>query len=416
MTFDARRFFAPVLCVLAMMPLSSCEAPADQPDPVIVDEFACTRSQCSQHGECTTQDLRPVCECDAGYEGVSCGQCADGFHRDAADACVEDDVCADDSCGAGECSIVAGRLTCTCPVGVAGPACTQCAAGFHDDAGVCVQDERCLDNTCSRQGTCDDTTGVVVCSCDPGFGGRFCDVDEAGNQTCPDVDNGGVEPCGIGGTCNDSSGRLRCDCDTGYTGAQCEVCYPGYVDDGTGACVLSAACAATTCFNAGECSLDNGAISCACFTGFAGDFCDTCADGFHRNTNNDCVVDESCADADPCAAGGTCNDSSGVRVCVCDDGFAGSLCEQCYPGYHDDGTGACVLDERCREATCGLGGACDDAGGVISCTCAPGFEGAHCEVNIDDCVNNACGTGRCLDLVQEATCHCNDGTFGTSCP
>ena len=42
-----------------------------------------------------------------------------------------------------------------------------------------------------------------------------------------------------------------------------------------------------------------------------------------------------------------------------------------------------------------------------------GFEGDHCEINIDDCVNNACRKGStCVDQVSSYFCVCPDGWKG----
>jgi hypothetical protein len=405
--FSVRSVVAVFVTTMAFT-LSGCPAP----EPEIVGaDIPCTRSQCSEHGTCTVDALRPTCACDEGYAGITCGTCADGFHRDVADNCVADEVCTEGFCGDnGGCVVEQGRALCVCNDGYAGSACSVCAAGFHDENGACVPDEVCLENTCSGRGTCNDTTGVVTCTCDPGFSSRFCEVDEL--ATC--IDN---PVCGDHGTCVETGAGIRCACDVGYTGDTCGDCYPGYGRNADEDCVPQEACSPSTCSFSGECALDGATATCACFVGYTGAFCELCAEGFHRGgANNDCVIDERCEDNDPCAAGGTCVDDGGVVACACDVGYAGSLCEQCYPGYHDDGTGICVLDERCREATCGLGGVCDDAGGVVSCQCAAGFEGDYCETNIDDCVNNACGTGTCIDLVGGRTCHCLNGTFGNACP
>lgn len=389
----------------------SCTQPETE---VIGADIPCTKSQCSEHGTCSVNELRPTCACDEGYDGVTCGTCAVGYHRDLGDNCVVDELCPEDSslCGdTGTCSIVRGVAVCVCNDGYSGDACTVCAAGFHDEDGACVPDEVCLDNTCSGRGTCIDTTGEVVCTCDPGFSGAFCEIDDVA-PTC--VDN---PVCGDHGTCIDTGDDIACFCEVGYTGEDCGSCYPGYGRNDDDDCVPQEACSPSTCSFAGECALDGAVAECACFVGYTGDFCEQCAEGFHRGgVDNSCVIDTRCADNNPCSSGGVCNDDDGVAVCVCDPGYAGSQCEVCYPGYHDDGDGVCVLDERCRDSTCGLGGVCDDAGGVVSCQCAAGFEGQFCEENIDDCVNNACGTGTCIDLVGGNTCHCRNGTFGNSCP
>ena len=38
------------------------------------------------------------------------------------------------------------------------------------------------------------------------------------------------------------------------------------------------------------------------------------------------------------------------------------------------------------------------------CNCAPGFTGASCIVNIDDCANSPCHRGVCIDGINDYTC------------
>ena len=38
------------------------------------------------------------------------------------------------------------------------------------------------------------------------------------------------------------------------------------------------------------------------------------------------------------------------------------------------------------------------------CSCAPGFTGVSCRVNIDDCANSPCHQGMCVDGINDYTC------------
>ena len=43
----------------------------------------------------------------------------------------------------------------------------------------------------------------------------------------------------------------------------------------------------------------------------------------------------------------------------------------------------------------------------------PGWKGANCDVNINDCVDNPCAaTGKCVDKVGMYACDCETGWTG----
>lgn len=99
------------------------------------------------------------------------------------------------------------------------------------------------------------------------------------------------------------------------------------------------------------------------------------------------------------------------RVC-----FAGG-CAGCAPGFQDnDLDGSCVPDCATTSLTCDTHGTCSDATGTPACVCDPGFEGALCETNIDECALFPClNGGQCVDGVADRTCNCVDGFTGLSC-
>jgi hypothetical protein len=96
--------------------------------------------------------------------------------------------------------------------------------------------------------------------------------------------------CGVHGTCNDSTGLIVCACSPGYAGNRCDLCAAGFHLEG-GSCVLNEQCQADSCAASAECDDTTGKISCLCHEGYIGDECDGCADGYYRNpTTNQCVL------------------------------------------------------------------------------------------------------------------------------
>jgi len=267
---------------------------------------------------CTIGGSEAVCRCDAGYiesngacvlpcdadtkcaaehrqcingaTAATCGACLSGYHEENG-KCVADENCAGNPCNHGTCDDTSGRIVCTCQEGWAGARCDSCAGGYHLENGNCVLDQQCLANTCSGHGTCDDSSGLVKCTCNTGYTGNFCEKCATGyhldtdgtcviNEKCSDTN-----PCGDRGTCDDSSGEIKCICKEGYSGAHCENCAPGY---------------ATSCSGHGECKQAGDKFVCECESAYQGDFCQSCAEGYELSGN--ICVDED----DPGISGEEC--------------------------------------------------------------------------------------------------------------
>ncbi|MDY0005022.1 MAG: FG-GAP-like repeat-containing protein, partial [Polyangia bacterium] len=108
-----------------------------------------------------------------------------------------------------------------------------------------------------------------------------------------------------GGTCDDSSGHAVCSCNEGYAGDDCEDCETGWVAQG-GSC-LPASCGPNSCNEdnlGGACDDSTGLILCSCNEGYLGPRCDLCEAGWHPEGNGACTRDATSACA-PMAGGGS---------------------------------------------------------------------------------------------------------------
>ncbi len=206
--------------------------------------------------------------------------------------------------------------------------------------------------------------------------------------------------CGAHGTCDDSTGKAVCTCEVGYRGADCARCAAGYVSDGAGQCVDAAstadvpdagtgsgearpdagaaqgACASSglSCGDHGDCIDASGTAQCACDEGYAGANCQSCAAGYQdRDGDGRCLP--NCATASlSCGDHGTCSDASGRASCTCDEGYAGANCQSCAAGYQDrDGDGRCLPSCATASLSCGANAACSDASGTAQCVCQAGY-------------------------------------------
>src|SRR5690606_33518999 len=112
-------------------------------------------------------------------------------------------------------------------------------------------------------------------------------------------------------------------------------CADGYQDnDRDGTCRPGCTLGGDACVH-GTCDDSTGVAICVCDTGWAGASCDTCAPGFQDN-DEDGVCNLDCTFANLPCAHGVCDDSSGTALCACEEGYAGPLCNTCAAGYQDN--------------------------------------------------------------------------------
>ncbi|XP_069551498.1 milk fat globule EGF and factor V/VIII domain containing b isoform X3 [Brachyistius frenatus] len=113
-----------------------------------------------------------------------------------------------------------------------------------------------------------------------------------------------------------------------------------------------------------------------------------------------------------CSNGGTCVTGTGAPfICICPDGFSGETC-------NETETGPCNPNPCKHDAICQVTGQ-SRRGDVFSeyvCKCQPGFDGVHCQNNVNDCAGQPCeNSGICRDLDGDFKCHCPSPYVGKHC-
>lgn len=92
---------------------------------------------------------------------------------------------------------------------------------------------------------------IFRCHCQPGFGGRFCEID---------IDDCAELPCHHSSTCIDGVNGFSCSCLPGYTGVLCDINFND--------------CGSNPCQNGGICADGVNDYLCVCKTGFSGKNCE----------------------------------------------------------------------------------------------------------------------------------------------
>jgi hypothetical protein len=246
----------------------------------------------------------------------------------------------------------------------------------------------CPTSYCNDHGTCREVAQLPQCECQPGYEGPTCAVCQAGthvvgndcvaDETCDDR-------CGANGQCVVTNGVAGCLCAIGYDGPTCRACNGGFVgttDDAGTTCTLPERCNAASCAAGSTCDDSTGRIACSC----SGPQCAQCS-------------------ATLCGAYGTCSEARGVVTCTCETGHQGERCGSCVPGYASLDGGVCTPTEQCTASTCSGGGTCSASTGKALCTCTSGYSGLFCET---------CSTGFHRDARGE--CTADEVCSPTSCP
>uniref|UniRef100_A0A8C7QQE5 Laminin, beta 2 (laminin S) n=1 Tax=Oncorhynchus mykiss TaxID=8022 RepID=A0A8C7QQE5_ONCMY len=280
---------------------------------------------------------------------------------------------------------------CRCRPNVIGLRCDQCAPGTYGfgPAG-CNACECNLEGAVTR--SCDQLTGQ--CRCRPGAFGQRCDGCQAGHWGFPNCKrclcNGHAEEChqrtGACLNCRDNTGGDKCDrCANGYygnpvlgtgMGNQCWACP---CPDGPN----SGRHFAASCYQDNR----NRQVVCNCNQGYTGSRCEECAPGYYGNPSQPggrcqpcrCSNNIDMSDLDAC-------DRRTGECKKCLYNTEGPDCGVCKSGYYGDAS-----RRNCRKCTCSF----------------LGTEHTQCTAR-DECVcQRATGQCQCLPNTIGLTCdHC----------
>lgn len=276
-----------------------------------------------------------ICRCSAGWSGDRClieNACVTESHN-----CGANSYCYNDG--------GTGTVLFSCP----------CLTGYQrqagsDDSDDCVMIDLCETTSPCRNGAvCLSSLDTYECTCRAGFAGDQCELEVDGCEF-------NRQPCGVFGECQSDWGQpngYRCSCFDSYTGTNCNIPPADICDALT-----------NPCQNGAECQSQGGpSYACVCLPGWSGD---NCAD----------FVD-LCQNA-PCGVHGRCDspgNAPGSFTCQCLDGFTGETCA----------TPPIAANDVCTSAPCQNGANCEEEQDSYECYCVSGFEGPHCEVDIDEC-------------------------------
>nr|XP_040221199.2 protein serrate [Anopheles coluzzii] len=325
-----------------------------------------------------------------------------------------------------------GHYTCgkqgnkVCMPGWQGANCEKaiCKPGCDQIHGKCDQPGECecrpgwrgpLCNECMvypgcRHGYCNGS--AWQCICDTNWGGILCDQDL---NYC-----GTHEPCMHGGTCeNTAPDQYRCTCAEGLSGTRCEI--------------VEHPCAPQPCKNGGTCTLTGNDKSAAVASSTVASIVvrgmrgmSSMGKPFGRSAagaggGSSAGSGSGTLDSKDQAKSGSSSSSAGLPapsaggpqpmkdfVCTCAPGWTGPTCE--------------INIDECADAPCRNGGTCIDLIGKFRCECPPQWTGDTCQNDVDECESNvASGLGPCINaescrnLPGSFQCTCLEGWGGPTC-
>jgi hypothetical protein len=427
--------------------------PKDCPDRVCPKDFVCRDGECVE-----LKCFDVVCGADEGCVKGVCypKNCETEPCAGVMEVCV-DGVCTDTRCVRVQCpqgrECIEGECKAKDPC-LADTACASehrvcvnqnqtavcgaCVGGYHDEGGVCMEDRTCSANSCSGHGSCDDTSGQVVCTCATGYAGTHCENCTTGYVQWPA--SGGVcvdDPCDPDPCVSIDHATAGTCVQTGVSSFQCACQAPYHWD--VGGCI--------ECNAPSDCDDDNVCTTEECNDHVCGHMNN---DGIGCDDNNACTRTDTCQEgvctgADPvvCVASDQCHDvgicDTGTGVCsnlrkmngiVCDDNNVCTRTDTCQEGNcTGENPVVCVASDQCHDV-----GTCDTGTGI--CSNPTKINGTGCNDGLfctdpDSCLSGVCGgppldcadvdpltfdtcnefLGVCEHKLIQTGCPMGDGTF-----
>ncbi|KAM4718445.1 cubilin [Anableps anableps] len=338
--------------------------------------------------------------------------------------------CSSNPCqNGGTCLNLLNSYHCLCPGNWAGPNCDS-------DVNECQVFAGTLQG-CQNGANCVNSPGSFTCQCSPEWSGNLCTV------RYDDCRNAGQDLC-VHGLCIDSdrvvSGqpKYQCICESGWEAPagnpacvsdvnECNLLtkpcssnppVPCYNTQGSfycGACPAGWQGNGYSCHDMDECLTNNGGCSTTpmvqCMNTMGSFHCGSCPPGYEGNGRT-CTQSNICSSNNGgCHPLATCSSNLGSAfpVCTCPQGYTGN-------GYGP--TGCTQISDICEANNPCVNGQCmstTSASGYI-CNCNPGWQGLHCDQNINECSSNPCQNGgTCTDGINGFTCTCTVQWTGPFC-
>ncbi|XP_018431604.1 PREDICTED: laminin subunit beta-2 [Nanorana parkeri] len=307
----------------------------------------CRKCLCNGHSEECDQRTGACLKCRDNSVGDRCERCAPGFYGNP--VLGSGDHCRPCPCPEGPNSgrnfavschqePRSRQVICNCNQGYTGPRCDECAPGFYGNpfqAGG-----RCLPCQCNQNidmtdtGSCDRRTGMCV-KCLYNTEGRFCEQCRNGYYGDASRRNCRKCVCNFLGTdrgqctsrddclCHKTSGQ--CQCLPNVKGQSCDRCSPNFWNLASGK-----GCVACNCdpHNSFSLSCNEFTGRCQCRPGFGGSMCTECQENYWGNPGSQC---RACDCDRRGIQSPQCN--RGTGHCTCRPGVSGVRCDQCARGF-----------------------------------------------------------------------------------